>query len=182
VVDYLPEERLVEIKNLSEFAGILALDKWTGNANGRQVVFARKQRERRYRAVFIDFGYCFHAGEWRFEDAPLRGVYYRNDVYREITGWDSFEPWLTRLETMAAETVWAAANDVPPEWYGGDLSEMEALVERLLARRSRIRELIESFAKSNRNPFPNWGGTVKESSKVGWNEAPLGASILGRVM
>ena len=97
VVDYLPEEQLGEVKNLGEFAGILALDKWTGNANGRQAVFTHKQRERRYRAVFIDFGYCFHAGEWRFEDAPLRGVYYRNEVYREITGWESFEPWLTRL-------------------------------------------------------------------------------------
>ena len=101
VVDYLPEEQMAEVKNLGEFAGILALDKWTGNANGRQAVFARKQRERRYRAVFIDYGYCFHAGEWRFEDVPLRGVYYRNDVYREIAGWESFEPWLTRLETMA---------------------------------------------------------------------------------
>ncbi len=132
VVDYLPEEQLAEVKNLGEFAGILALDKWTGNANGRQAVFTRRQRERRYKAVFIDFGYCFHAGEWRFEDAPLRGVYYRNEVYREIREWNSFEPWLTRLETMPAETVWAAANEVPPEWYGGDVSEMEALVEKLL--------------------------------------------------
>ena len=82
--------------------------------------------------MFIDFGYCFHAGEWKFEDAPLRGVYYRNEVYREIAGWEAFEPWLTRMETMAAETVWAAASEVPPEWYGGDLSEMEALVEKLL--------------------------------------------------
>jgi len=75
VVDYLPEEQMTELKNLAEFAGILALDKWTANANGRQAVFVRRQRERRYKAVFIDFGYCFHAGEWRFEDAPLRGVY-----------------------------------------------------------------------------------------------------------
>ena len=30
VVDYLPEEQLAEVKNLAEFAGILALDKWTG--------------------------------------------------------------------------------------------------------------------------------------------------------
>ena len=73
VMDFLPEEQMAELKNPGEFAGILALDKWTGNANGRQAVFARKQRERRYKAVFIDFGYCFHAGEWRFEDAPLRG-------------------------------------------------------------------------------------------------------------
>ena len=154
VVDYLTEEQLVELKNPGEFAGILALDKWTGNANGRQAVFTRKQRERRYRAVFIDFGYCFHAGEWRFEDAPLRGVYYRNDVYREITGWESFEPWLTRLETMAAETIWEVANTVPPEWYGGDQTELEALVEKLLKRQSRIRELVEAFGNSDRRPFP----------------------------
>ena len=168
VVDYLPEEQLAEVKNLGEFAGILALDKWTGNSNGRQAVFTRRQRERRYQAVFIDFGYCFHAGEWRFEDSALRGVYYRNDVYKEIAGWESFEPWLTRFETMPAETVWAAASEVPPEWYG-DLGEMETLVEKLLTRRSRIRELIEMFGKSDRKPFPKWvpGGKKVED---GWND------------
>jgi hypothetical protein len=176
VVDFLPEEQLMEVRNLGEFAGMLALDKWTGNANGRQAVFTRRQRERRYQAVFIDFGYCFHAGEWRFEDAPLRGVYYRNDVYREVGGWESFEPWLTRLETLPAETVWTLANEVPPEWYGGDLGAMEALVEKLLARRSRIRELIEGFGKSNRKPFPKWGGTG-ESGPESWNETKWGTSI-----
>ena len=181
VVDYLPEEQLAEVRNLNEFAGILALDKWTGNANGRQAVFARKQRERRYRAVFIDFGYCFHAGEWRFEDVPLRGVYYRNDVYREITGWESFEPWLTGLEAMPEETVWAAANEVPPEWYGGDLGEMEALVEKLLARRSRIRESIEGFGRSDRKPFPKWGKREGIGVEGDWKEGRWGTSIEGRV-
>ncbi|MGC9158278.1 MAG: HipA family kinase [Terracidiphilus sp.] len=182
VVDYLPEEQMAEVRNLGEFAGILALDKWTANANGRQAVFARKQRERRYRAVFIDYGYCFHAGEWKFEDLPLRGVYHRNDVYREIIGWGSFDPWLTRLETMPEETVWAAASEVPPEWYGGDLSEMETLVEKLLMRRSRIRELIEAFGKSDRKPFPKWAGMSGETGKEDWMETRWGTNITGRVM
>jgi len=170
VVDFLPEEQLAEVKNLAEFAGVLALDKWTGNANGRQAVFTRRQRERRYKAVFIDFGYCFHAGEWRFEDAPLRGVYYRNDVYREVAGWDSFEPWLTRMETMPEETIWEAAGEVPPEWYGGDLAEMEALAENLLKRRSRIRELIEAFGKSDRKPFPKWMRMGEKTKEMDWQE------------
>ena len=174
VVDFLPGEQLAELKNLAEFAGVLALDKWTGNANGRQAVFTRRQRERRYRAVFIDFGYCFHAGDWRFEDAPLRGVYYRNDVYREIAGWNSFEPWLSRMETMPAETIWEAANEVPPEWYGGDMGEMEALVETLLQRRGLIRELIEAFGKSDRQPFPKWMGSGSEGTELGWNELRWG--------
>jgi hypothetical protein len=158
VVDYLPEEQLGEVRNLAEFAGMLALDKWTGNANGRQAVFTRKARERRYSACFIDQGFCFHAGEWRFEDAPLRGVYPRNEVYGAVSGWGSFEPWLTRLETMDGGVVWRAAEEIPPEWYGGDLGELEALVEKLLARRSRIRELIEEFGRSDRRPFPKWVG------------------------
>ena len=181
VVDYLAEEQLAEVKNLEEFAGILALDKWTGNANGRQAVFTRRQRERRYKAVFIDFGYCFHAGEWSFEDAPLRGVYYRNDVYRNVTGWESFEPWLTRLETMPAETVWNAANEVPPEWYGGNLSDMETLVEKLLARRGRIRELIEAFRDSDRKPFPNWGTGGGEIGEQVWMGPGWGDTMSGRV-
>jgi len=181
VVDYLPEEQMAEVRNLGEFAGILALDKWTGNINGRQAVFARKQREKRYHAVFIDYGYCFHAGDWKYENIPLRGVYYRNDVYREISGWESFEPWLTRLETMAAETVWAAASEVPPEWYGGDLSEMERLVEGLLARQSQIRELIEGFGRSDRQPFPKWGKMGKSGEIEDWKESRWGSSIVGRV-
>ena len=182
VVDYLPEEQLATLRNANEFAGILALDKWTGNANGRQAVFTRKARERRYRAVFIDFGYCFHAGEWRFEDAPLRGVYYRNDVYRETTGWESFEPWLSRLETMPAQTLWDIANEVPPQWYGGDQSNMEALVDKLLGRQSRIRESIEAFARSDRRPFPKWGMTGEAGYLNRWNTEGWGDNIVGRIM
>ena len=181
VVDYLPEEQLAEVKNLSEFAGILALDKWTGNANGRQAVFTRRQRERRYKAVFIDFGYCFHAGEWTFADSPLRAVYYRNIVYQEVKEWNSFEPWLKRMETMAEETIWSAANEVPPEWYGGDIAEMEALVEKLLARRSRIRELIEGFRESDRRPFPKWGAEGEKNGAEDWKAGRWGDRIAGRV-
>ncbi|MFZ0393252.1 MAG: HipA family kinase [Terracidiphilus sp.] len=178
VMDYLPGEQLMEVRNLREFAGALALDKWTANANGRQAVFQRKARERLYRAWFIDYGYCFHAGEWKFEDSPLRGVYHRNEVYREIRGWEDFEPWLTRMETMAEEVLWAAANETPPEWYGGDLTEMEALVEKLLQRRGRIRELIEGFGRSEREPFPNWGKSRGESVVEGWKEGEWGSTMV----
>lgn len=156
VLDYLPEDQVGELRNLPEFAGMLCIDKWTGNSNGRQAVFLRKPRERKYRAVFIDQGFCFHANEWTFPDAPLRGVYPRNHVYKGVTGWNSFEPWLTGVEEMPPETLWTIAEEVPPEWYG-DPAELEALLEQLIKRRSRVRELITSFRESNRAPFPNWG-------------------------
>ena len=156
VVDYLPESQLDEVRNRAEFAGMLVLDKWTGNCNGRQAVFERKARERKYRAVFIDQGYCFNAGAWTFPDTPLRGVYPHNRVYAEVTGWESFEPWLSRIEGLAEGKLWEIAECVPPEWYGGDTKEIERLVETMLERRSKVRELIEEVRSSAREPFPMW--------------------------
>jgi hypothetical protein len=164
VMDYLPEDMLLEVRNLGEFAGILALDKWTGNANGRQAVFSKRSRERRYLATFIDQGYCFNAGEWKFADAPLRGVYGRNAVYSDVESWESFEPWLKRIETLAPEKIWSIAETVPPEWYGGEVAVLERLVEQLVVRRGRVRELIADFWESDRKPFPKWVETGQKTA------------------
>lgn len=161
VVDYLPEEQLREVRNLAEFAGMLTIDKWTGNVNGRQAVFSRKPRERKYRATFIDQGFCFGGGEWAYHDPPLRGVYQRNVVYEGVTGWESFEPWLHRVETIEPNAAWRIAEEIPPEWYEGDGDVLEELVAGLLARRGRVRELIVRFRESDRRPFPNWIEGVK---------------------
>lgn len=156
VLDYLPESFLWGIDNLRDFAGVLAFDKWTCNANGRQAVFWRKSRSRGYRAAFVDQGYCFNNGEWAFRDTPLRGVYSSNRAYAGVTGWDSFEPWLSRIEKLREDVVWQIAEQVPPEWYGGEWETLEKLLETLLRRCSRVPELITDFRKSSRQPFPAW--------------------------
>lgn len=158
VLDYLPESALDRLRNAATFAGMLCVDKWTCNANGRQAVFWRKSRERKYSATFIDQGYCFNAGEWNFPDSPLRGVYARNEVYKDVKGWESFEPWLTRLELMPLETLAECADGVPTEWYG-DPDDLERLIVQLDKRRGRIRELIVAFKESSREPFPGWTET-----------------------
>ena len=81
-------------------------------------------------------------------------------MYTGVTGWKSFEPWLSRVENLPADRLWTIAEAVPPEWYGGDLGEIEQLMEQLLKRRNRIRDFITAFHHSNREPFPNWAATV----------------------
>jgi len=159
VYDYLPEHLLERVRNLDEFAGILALDKWTCNANGRQATFWKKGREKKFTASFVDQGYCFNAGEWTFPDSPLRGVYARNEVYVGVRGWESFQPWLGKIEEMDSDAVWSCAQDIPPEWYG-ETSDLERLVEQLAQRRKRVAELIVAFKESSRTPFPNWRSVV----------------------
>jgi hypothetical protein len=156
VFDYFPMDMLPRVRNVEAFAGMLALDKWTGNANGRQAAFWKKSREQKYTVSFIDQGYCFNAGEWTFPDHPLRGVYARNEVYSRVIGWNSFEPWLSAIERMPTQGIWDLAGEIPPEWYGGEWASMEGLAKELIERRKIVRELISIFRMSPRRPFPNW--------------------------
>jgi hypothetical protein len=156
VFDYLPESMFAKVKNLAAFAGMLVLDKWLGNANGRQAVFWKKTNERKYTATFIDQGYCFNAGEWNFPDSALRGVYARNFVYQDVRGWESFEPWLSRVEKMDPRVIHEIAGAVPPVWTGNDWGEMETLAAAIVERRTKVRELITAFRDSTRQPFPSW--------------------------
>src|SRR5438270_5199106 len=154
--DYLPEGLLPRVRNLGDFARVLVLDKWTGNADGRQVIFTQESKRHRYQAIFIDQGYCFNAGEWSFPDSPLRGVYARNCVYEHVRNWAAFEPALTRAEAMSIDDIWRIASEIPLEWYEHDSGGLHRLVEQLYSRRSAIRGLIIAFRNSTRNPFPLW--------------------------
>jgi hypothetical protein len=157
VFDFLPEEQLAQVENLADFAGILVLDKWTCNTNGRQAIFFRSTRRARYQALMIDQGFCFNAGEWNFPDAPLRGLYARHRVYESVRGMDSFGPWLDRLERNLTESVLdEIASEIPPEWYNFETDALYALLEQLYRRRKRVPELLIEAKKSYRQPFPNW--------------------------
>jgi hypothetical protein len=209
VHDFLPEEQLLRVRNLTDFLGVLVFDKWTCNTNGRQAIFFREPAGEEnlappgsgasagsvianpgiagtesgagaaqastpaassatcsdatvsyvtsYVTMMIDFGFCFNAGEWDFPDAPLRGLYTRQRVYESVYGMEAFEPWLARLEEQMTERVLGEeAARIPPEWYAGDWTALEQLLERLDRRRGRVRELIFSARNSGRDPFPNW--------------------------
>ncbi len=157
VYDFLPDEVLLEVENLPDFLGMLVFDKWTCNTNGRQAIFYRSPGGSRFRALMIDQGFCFNAGEWDFPDAPLRGLYTRACVYHAVTGIRSFEPWLERLESRLGERAFdEAASRMPPEWYNFDQESLDRLLDRLWSRRRRVRDLIAAAKDTYRQPFPNW--------------------------
>ena len=162
VYDFLPDRLLGSVQNCDRIVGMLVFDKWACNCDSRQLVFYRPATESsHYTATMIDQGYCFNAGEWNFPDAPLRGLYGRPAVYSEITGLQSFQPYLERLQNLDDEMLEEAASRVPPEWYGCRTDEMGQLVNALMNRRSRVPELILACQRSEKNPFPNWKNGAK---------------------
>lgn len=156
VFDYLPESLFERVKNREDFPRMLVFDKWTGNCDGRQAVFVKHRGERLYHAVFIDQGHCFNCGEWTFPDLALHGVYSRNYVYAGVTGWQSFEPALSRLEQISFSDLREIVSEIPEQWYQSDSEGLTRLIHNLDDRKSLVPELITAFRSSSRNPFPNW--------------------------
>jgi hypothetical protein len=164
ILDWLPPEMLPKLRNRPEFCGILAFDKWSCNLDHRQAMFWRPSAKRKYSACFIDHGYCFGAGDWAFRDNPFVGTFPRNEVYCDVTGWESFDPWLSQLENLDENLIWSAAGNTPPGWYNSDLSSLEALGQTLINRRNKVRQLVGLFRDSPRNPFPRW----RQKQSFGW--------------
>jgi hypothetical protein len=165
VYDFLPDALLGKIENLSEFAGVLAFDKWSGNADARQAIFFRAHlREPGTRspspeglgfvAQMIDNGYVFEGPNWRLTDSPVQGLYFRPLVYRQVRGWADFEPWLERIRHFPEEVVDQALKEIPPAWVEEDRDNLEHLLERLMKRRKRVPDLIQDCRKGRTDPFP----------------------------
>jgi hypothetical protein len=104
----------------------------------------------RYQAQMIDQGFCFNAGEWNFPDAPLRGLYARHRVHESVRGIESFEPWLSRVETTIEEKALdEVSSEIPPEWFDCDMDALHRMLEQLMRRRKIVRELLISAWKSS---------------------------------
>ena len=157
VVDYLPEPQLDEVTKpggVCRDAGASISGRATAT-DGRRCLNASRASGSIARRLSTR-GSASMRASGTFPDSPLRGVYARNRVYARVTGWESFEPWLSRVESMEAETLWRSPRQVPPEWYGGDTTVIERLMEQMLARRSRVRELIAVVSGFEPEPFPMW--------------------------
>ncbi len=156
IYDLLPDEQLREVENLDDFLGILCADKLACNVNGRQAIFLPSSSGSTYRALFLDHGFFFGAGDWKFPDAPLRGLYPRHRVYQGVRGLGSFAPWLERIENkLTLEALGEMAGEIPIEWYQ-DPAALEQLIEQLDRRRKEVRRLLLDAARSSRQPFVNF--------------------------
>jgi hypothetical protein len=168
VYDFLPDALLERVENLADFRGVLAFDKWIGNADSRQSIFFRaniedwlpsaapSSKRLGFVAQMMDNGFIFEGPHWRFPESAIQGLYFRALVYRTARGLSDFEPWLDRIRRFPEEVVDQAVKQVPPAWLDGDEDELERLLERLLARRKRVGDLIAASRNARVSPFPEW--------------------------
>ncbi len=166
VYDFIPDALLGQVVNLREFVGMLAFDKWTGNADGRQAVFfrsrisewtaARTAARPGFLAWMIDHGFVFNGPYWDYPDSPLYGIYHRPLVYETIRSLDDFSPWLDRIAHFPFEVMDQAFRSVPLQWLEGEQGALEELLERLMERCGLVAGLLEDCRRAKPAAFPNW--------------------------
>jgi hypothetical protein len=168
VYDFLPDALLDKVVNANEFLGVLAFDKWMGNADARQSIFFRARLrlwpqdvcENAPRSGFVaqmmDHGYVFEGPHWKFPDSPLQGLYFRPSVYRRVQGWHCFEPWLDSIVHFPQAVAESALKEMPENWLVEDCTELHALLEKLMTRRMRVPDLIRNSRNGLTTLFPEW--------------------------
>jgi hypothetical protein len=169
VYDIVPDSMFPQIANLEQFRAVLVFDRWVSNADGRQSIFLRAQlndwlsrpgippRKLGFVTLMIDNGFIFNGPHWDLFESPLTGLYARRTVYQGIRSLDDFEPWLTRVETFPEEVIDLALRRIPAGWLVPDDEPcLMSLLERLMRRRQRIREILHECRKAEDHPFPLW--------------------------
>lgn len=168
VFDFLPDKLLQKIENRTDFLGALVFDKWVANADSRQAVFFRARAKAwtplkgeaparvGFFAQMIDHGFAFNGPHWEFPDSPIHGLYFRTSVYDEVRSLDSFQPWLDMVANFPVEVIDSAWKEIPRDWVGEDESVLEALLETLLKRRTRVPMLIQEVQRKRASAFVNW--------------------------
>ena len=170
VYDFLPDSLLGQVHNVADFRGALVFDKWVSNSDARQAIFFRRRirdwidsaeaapLQKGFIAHVIDNGYAFDGPHLEFADSPLQGVYMRPGVYAGVRTLDDFQPWLDWVRHFPESAIDAAYRDLPRRWLDGGDSDLERLLERLLARRARVEDLILATVKGRARSFPDWLG------------------------
>jgi hypothetical protein len=156
VFDDMPKALFGRVRNAADFLRVLCFDKWLGNCDDRQAVYVGRAGKRLYQAIFIDQHDCFDGPRWQFLANPRMGLHGGQHVYEAVTGWDSFEPTLCRIEKFPVDDLWQLASEVPVEWYEKNQKALARLTEALCSRRTIVRNLITDFRNCSRCPFPAW--------------------------
>jgi hypothetical protein len=170
IYDFIPDSLLPKIANRQDFLGALVFDKWCANADARQAIFYRAKLGDSLKVGFvcqmIDHGYILNGPHWEFIDSPLQGLYFRHEVYTDVTSMDVFARWLQLVEHFPEEVIDETYRAIPESWLPGDeRTRLEDLLARLLRRRQRVADLVEACTTGRVNPFPNWG---KSKSSAAW--------------
>jgi hypothetical protein len=145
LLEFLPEPLKFEVENASDFLGIYLFDVWASHQDRRQCIFRRNDLTRTHRVIFIDNGHLFGGPDWSKVAGRPRGAcsgYVKPPSQRDL----NIDKWISHFERLLPELLHEAVNEVPTEWYKGDIAALEqCLLMRLGNLKYLVNQEIEQY-------------------------------------
>jgi len=156
VFDYLPDRYLDTLMNKKAFIDMLLFDKWLAHSGPPVPLYRRLPNQKQYEVSFFP---ALTARTYRHApigNLPLDGVFSRTVVYKDVVGWESFEPTLSGLIANANDLVHKTISTLPFALDTPSRLFVYRLADDFLSRRSKIRDLIARERDNNPSLFPLW--------------------------
>jgi hypothetical protein len=147
IFDFLPRKLLPCVANIEDFAKAFVIDKLLGQVDTRQAFFVRKRAcgngDVAFRAHLIDQGGLFGQTRWRFEDAPLHGLFHDKHIYSLIVMRRACLETIELLRKFDESQLYGWMRSVPTEWFAdGDQGHLTGLLSKLISRIENIDSII----------------------------------------
>lgn len=145
IFDFLPHKLLANTINLEDFAAVLVMDTFLGQADRRQTIFIRTRYGKRlsFRAYFIDHGMAFGGNAWTAESSKADYFYFDRLVYSTIATRSLCERSVNKVESLTEGDLYDACTGIPEPWFApGDGDALSKLYGSLNKRKGRLRSLV----------------------------------------
>jgi hypothetical protein len=146
IYDFLPRRLFPKVVNLGDLASAFVLDRWLGQTDTRQAVFARDKtngKDLKLRLYLIDHGMSFAGKQWELPDSMKYGLYMDRSVYLSLNMKAACEEALSRIDALTESDLYAAADDIPSCWCcDDDYDSLAKLLGLLNSRRTRLRAVV----------------------------------------
>lgn len=154
--DFVPANDWHRVDNRAELAGMLVFDAWVQNTDRRQAVYVQEDRSRSLKAIWIDQGNCFGDVRWQLNLHSPSSLCSDNPVYASLAGWRDLEPWLDRVQDISPERIYQIVTELPSEWLGDQMADLEQLIADLDFRKRRLHSALLDLVYSRKRSFPAW--------------------------
>jgi hypothetical protein len=146
VYDFLPSGFCNRIANREDFLGVYIFDVWANHHDHRQALFTTHPGNRSINAHFIDNGHLFGGPNWSLHEKHGAAMCLDPNLYTMPWREDSINEWISRFETSLPECLSRLINQVPQDWYKGNLGD---LIDSLLFRLGDLRKLFQLELERN---------------------------------
>lgn len=121
-------------------------DIWTLNVRPRHITSTFSAVSSKVESVLVDHSHCLMDANWRnYSNSSRHTLPASQESGLGVKRWEQLEPWLQRIQNLDMNPLWELSFQMPPNWYGGSMSDLANVLNKLQVRGTDIRQSVHQY-------------------------------------